>query len=193
MFQTQMETGLNRLLDLYCKLLDGFIVLFLAIMVVLVFGNVVLRYAFNSGITVSEEVSRWLFVWVTFMGAVVALRRRAHLGTDVLVSRLGPFGRKACLVVAHVGMLYAAGLIGLGTWRQVVINADVTAPVTGWPVAIVYAAGLLFAASAIVILVVELLRVLSGAASDDELVAVRDEGADELHAAPGAHPAGERP
>ena len=37
-------------------------------MVVLVFGNVVLRYAFNSGLTMSEEVSRWLFVWLTFMG-----------------------------------------------------------------------------------------------------------------------------
>ena len=35
--------------------------LFLAVMVVLVFGNVVLRYAFNSGLTMSEEVSRWLF------------------------------------------------------------------------------------------------------------------------------------
>ena len=43
-------------------------------MVVMVFGNVVLRYGFNSGITVSEELSRWLFVWMTFLGAIVALR-----------------------------------------------------------------------------------------------------------------------
>ena len=63
-------------------------------MVVLVFGNVVLRYAFNSGITVSEELSRWLFVWLTFLGAIVALREHGHLGTEVLVSRLGPRGRQ---------------------------------------------------------------------------------------------------
>lgn len=37
-------------------------------MVVLVFTNVVLRYALNSGIAVSEELSRWLFVWLTFLG-----------------------------------------------------------------------------------------------------------------------------
>ena len=67
----------------------------LMIMVVLVFGNVVLRYGFNSSITVSEEVSRWLFVWVTFMGAVVALREHTHLGTDVLVSRLPPSARRS--------------------------------------------------------------------------------------------------
>ena len=60
----------------------------LAAMVVMVFGNVVLRYGFNSGITASEELSRWLFVWMTYLGAVVALRNRAHLGTDSVVSRL---------------------------------------------------------------------------------------------------------
>jgi drug/metabolite transporter (DMT)-like permease len=45
----------------------------LAVMVVLVFTNVVLRYALNSGIAVSEELSRWLFVWLTFLGGIVAL------------------------------------------------------------------------------------------------------------------------
>ena len=44
----------------YCKLLELLIVVLLAAMVVMVFGNVVLRYGFNSGITVSEELSRWL-------------------------------------------------------------------------------------------------------------------------------------
>lgn len=38
----------------------------LASMAILVFGNVVLRYAFNSGITWSEEMSRFLFVWMVF-------------------------------------------------------------------------------------------------------------------------------
>jgi hypothetical protein len=42
----------------------------------LVFGNVVLPYAFNSGITVIEELSRRLFVWLTFVGAVAAMRDR---------------------------------------------------------------------------------------------------------------------
>ena len=69
----------------------------LAVMVVLVFGNVVLRYGFNSGIAVSEELSRWLFVCLTFLGAIVALREHAHLGVDSLVERLPPLGKKICL------------------------------------------------------------------------------------------------
>ena len=42
------------LIDIYCRALKGIVAGCLAVMVVLVFGNVVLRYAFNSGITVSE-------------------------------------------------------------------------------------------------------------------------------------------
>ena len=75
---------MERILDLYCALLKGVIALCLAVMVVLVFGNVVLRYGFNSGIAVSEELSRWLLVWLTFLGAIVAVREHAHLGVDSL-------------------------------------------------------------------------------------------------------------
>jgi hypothetical protein len=57
---------LDTLIDRYCRFINLLIALALALMVVLVFGNVVLRYAFNSGIAVSEELSRWLFVWITF-------------------------------------------------------------------------------------------------------------------------------
>ena len=53
-------------------------------MVLMVFGNVVLRYAFNSGIQVSEELSRFFFVWLTFIGAIVAMRDGTHLGMDAL-------------------------------------------------------------------------------------------------------------
>ena len=83
---------MERILDLYCAFLKGVIALCLAVMVVLVFGNVVLRYGFNSGITISEELSRWLLVWLTFLGAIVAVREHAHLGVDTLVRMLPPVG-----------------------------------------------------------------------------------------------------
>jgi len=86
---------LQKLIDRLCTLFGFLMVGCLGLMVVMVFGNVVLRYGFNSGITVSEELSRWLFVWMTFLGAVVAVRNHAHLGTDALVSRLSRRGKKA--------------------------------------------------------------------------------------------------
>ena len=84
---------LDAVITRFCRAIDLLIAAALAVMVVLVFGNVVLRYACNSGIAVGEEVSRWLFVWLCFLGAVVAMKEGGHLGTDMLVSRLPVAGR----------------------------------------------------------------------------------------------------
>lgn len=164
----------DRWLGRYTRALDMLSGLCLAIMVVLVFGNVVLRYTANSGITVSEELSRWLFVWLTFMGAVVALREHGHLGTDVLVSRLPAVGKKVCLVLAQVAMLYVSWLLLKGSWAQMVINADTEAPVTGASVGIFYASGVLMGGSAIAILLRDLLRTLLVPLSENELVMVQE-------------------
>jgi TRAP-type C4-dicarboxylate transport system permease small subunit len=143
-------------------------------MVVLVFGNVVLRYGFNSGITMSEEVSRWLFVWLTFLGAIVALKEHAHLGSDMLVSRLPREGKLACLVIGQLLMLYITWLLFQGSWQQAKINWDVEAPVSGASMAIFYGSGVIFAVSAALILVRELWRAVSGQLSESDLVMVKE-------------------
>ena len=99
-----------RIVGYDCRLIEWLIALCLAAMVVMVFGNVFFRYAFNSGFTVSEELSRWLFVWMTFLGAVVALRENAHLGTDMMVSKFGPRGKRICMGISLVAMLYCLWL-----------------------------------------------------------------------------------
>jgi len=165
---------MSRGLDLVCRAIEGLIAAMLAVMVVLVFGNVLLRYGFNSGITVSEEVSRWLFVWMTFLGGIVAVHEHGHLGTDMLVSRLPVWGKKACLVVVHLLMLFACWLLLTGSWAQAVINREVAAPTTGASVAIFYASGVVFGVSAIGMLLHGLWRILSGQVADDDLVQVHE-------------------
>ena len=83
----------NRFGRTCVRALEIVIVACLALMAVLVFGNVVLRYAFDSGIAVSEELSRLLFVWLIFLGAFMASVQRAHIGLDALVERLPLTGR----------------------------------------------------------------------------------------------------
>src|SRR3712207_1245163 len=163
-----------RIVEGYFTLLKVLIALFLAIMVVLVFGNVVLRYAFNSGITVSEEVSRWLFVWLTFLGAVVAMREHGHLGVDSLVKRLPTLGKKGCLIVSQLLMLYATWLFLVGSWEQTVINWDVAAPASGLSTGWFYGVGIIFSVSTSFILLADLYRVVTGKLSEDELVMVKE-------------------
>src|SRR6201990_3699375 len=123
--------AIERLVDLYCRLLKVAIVACLAAMVVLVFSNVVLRYAFNSGIPTSEELSRWLLVWLTFLGAIVALRQHAHLGVDSLVRALPALGKKICFIASSLLMLHADWLLTLGSWKQTVLTFDDSAPASG--------------------------------------------------------------
>lgn len=165
---------MERIADLYVKFLGALIAVALMVMVVLVFGNVVLRYIFNSGITVAEELSRWFFVWITFLGGVIALRQHAHLGTDALVSRLGPRGKKICLVLGHGLMLYVCWLLFKGSLEQTKINMEVLAPSSQLPVAIVYFAGVVFAVSAAPMLLLDLWLVLTGRVADDQLVMIQE-------------------
>jgi TRAP-type transport system small permease protein len=165
---------LQKFIDLLCRFFGFLMVVCLALMVLMVFGNVVLRYGFNSGITVSEELSRWLFVWMTFLGAIVAVRKHAHLGTDALISRLPPAGKKACYVLAHLLMLAMCWLMAQGGWQQTLINAGTTSAVMEASMAWFYASGVVFAALAALIIVNELYSVLTGKLAEGELVAVAD-------------------
>lgn len=178
-----MRSSSASALDHFCKLLEWLIALCLGAMVVMVFGNVVLRYAFNSGIAVSEELSRWLFVWLTFLGAIVALKEHGHLGTDMLVSRLPRRGKIACLLASQALMLGVTWLLFTGSLAQTRINWDVEAPVTGAPMAVVYAAGVVFAVPAFLLLLVEMWRTATGRLRDDELVMVQ-ESEDRAHVQP---------
>ena len=191
--------ALNKILERYCKVLDAISALFLLLMVILVFGNVVLRYGFNSGLAVSEEVSRWLFVWITFLGGIVAMREHQHLGTDMLVSRLPTPAKKACLIASLLLMLYVCWLLLSGSVQQTQINWDVTAPSSGASVAIFYATGIVFAISAGLFILIDLYRVLTGQISDEDLVMIQEseeagqleEVLKEVAGADGAHAAAE--
>ena len=164
----------RKIIDGYCRLLAMLMVVALAAMVVMVFGNVVLRYGFNSGITLSEELSRWLFVWMTFMGAVIAINERGHLGTDTLIARLPLTGQKVCLGVSLLLMLFICWLIFSGALTQTRINWDSTSAVMETSMGYFYASGVVFALLAAPVLLLNLLRLLTGQMSDKELIGIRE-------------------
>ena len=165
---------LDKVIEGYCKWLGLIIAASLAVMVVLVFGNVIMRYGFNSGITVSEELSRWLFVWLTFLGAIVALREGAHLGSDSLISRMPLAVKKLFFLVGHGLMLFVCWLLFKGALDQVIINMGTTSAVMEASMAIFYGCGLVTAVSMALILLNNLWRMLSGQLSEAQLIGVRE-------------------
>lgn len=101
-------------------------------MLLLVFGNVVLRYGFNSGITVSEEVARLSFVWLIFLGTVIAFRTKQHLGINMLLDRMPVMAQKIIHILRQLIIMWVLWLLMEGGWDQMIIGINTSLPVTGW-------------------------------------------------------------
>lgn len=165
---------MRKATDLFFKLLELLVVASLVAMVFMVFGNVVLRYAFNSGIQVSEEMSRYCFIWLTYIGAMIAMREREHLGVDTLVKRLPRAGKKACLFASEALMLWVNVLFFVGTWKMHELQVTNVSPVVGISMIWIYGVGYVVAVVMALFNLGVLWRLLTGRLADEELVQVVD-------------------
>jgi TRAP-type C4-dicarboxylate transport system permease small subunit len=158
----------KRLARWYFRALEAVMVACLALMCLMVFGNVILRHFFNSGVNIAEELSRFLFIWLTFLGAIVAMRDGGHLGVDIVVSRLSRRARFIAVLLAQLLVLACCGVLLWGLLMQHALNAANTGLVTGISLSIVYSAAYLCAATIGLMTAWNIVRLLRGrlAASD---------------------------
>ncbi|NWG01717.1 MAG: TRAP transporter small permease [Syntrophaceae bacterium] len=83
--------------------------LFTGVMTFTVTYAVVMRYALNQPVGWSEEISTYLMIWAAFLGAAYALKEDAHIGVDLLLSKL-PEKMKPCFHLFHcvVGIIFCS-------------------------------------------------------------------------------------
>ena len=79
-------------------------------MAIIIAVQVFARYALNNSIFWSEELARFLLIWLTFLGATAVFRRKAHPGIDVLYTRMPPAMRKFAEIATHCAGM---GLFGV--------------------------------------------------------------------------------
>jgi len=163
---------MKNAIDLFFRGLEFLVVLCMVAMVVMVFGNVVLRYGFNSGITVSDEMARYCFIWLIYIGAMVAMREGGHLGVDTVVKHLPLGGKKACLFASEALMLFINGLFLLGTWKMHELQVSNVSVVVGISMIWIYGIGYVVSVVMGIINLNVLFRLLSGRITERELVQV---------------------
>ena len=149
------------------------IALLLVGMVVLVFMNVIFRYFLNSAIAWSEEISRFMMIWLSFLGAVIAFTRSEHLGLDLVVKAVPPKASRAITILADLLVLFALGLLVSGgyTLARETLLSGWTSPATDTPYGLVYmvvpfSAALLFLQA--VIKLIEHVRAIAASAKGAE-------------------------
>ena len=96
---------------------ETLIAIFLALMTLVTFANVVARYIFNDNILWALETTVFLFAWLILLGTSYGVKKTLHLGVDLLVIKLGPAARKAVGLVAIAACLAFSGLMLIGSWE----------------------------------------------------------------------------
>jgi TRAP-type C4-dicarboxylate transport system permease small subunit len=82
-----------------------------ALMTLVVVVQVIARYVLNHSLFWSEELARYLLVWLTFLGASVAYHRGVHPGVDVIFTRLSFRWQQGARVGIHLVSLFLFGVM----------------------------------------------------------------------------------
>ncbi|WP_233238562.1 TRAP transporter small permease [Bordetella sp. LUAb4] len=153
----------DRALALVFRIQSWLMVACLVTMVVLLFGNVALRYLFNSGINISDEVSRLAFVWLIFIGSVLATRTHTHMGVTMLVERFGRASRRISHLFCQALILAVLCMWIKGSWAQTQIGMGTQLPVTGLPAGLFDLACLYAAIAMALLTLADIVLTLGGA------------------------------
>ncbi len=167
-----LQKTIDGAIHWFFKLLELLVVVCMVAMVIMVFGNVVLRYAFNSGISVSDEMSRYFFIWLTYIGAMVAMHEGGHLGVDTLIKHLPVLGKKVCLFLSEALMLFCNGLFFLGTWKMHDLQVSNVSPVVGLSMIWVFGIGYVVSVVMAIINLNVIYRLVTGRITEQELIQV---------------------
>jgi len=165
----------KTVINLFYRLLDYVLICLIGGMALMVFVNVVMRYTMNSGIPVTEELSRFFFVWLTFIGAVVAHRHNLHMGMETFVAMMGRKGRMLMMGLSDLLIIGCSFVLFWGSWKQLPINMSMLAPVSGIPMGWVYGTGLFTATCIILITLERFIRLLTGRVTEAEIAAFAGE------------------
>lgn len=159
------------------KLMEGFLNVLLGVfisgMFLFLFLNIVLRYVFNSGIPWAEEMSRFLFVWITFLGAIIAFNENQHLGVSALIKRCPRALKKILYVVSSVIVIYMLYLSIVGSWNMTLLGLHNFASTSGIPLAWMWGVGIVSFGAMLIISLYKLYLALFVEGAIDRLVELK--------------------
>jgi len=105
--------SLRTVLDVADKGCHWFIIIGQAVMTLVLFAQVIARYFFDSGLSWSEELSRYIMIWVVYLGAAVVYRDNSHISVTALEEAVSA---KTRLYLNIAQKLVSMGFIGLMGW-----------------------------------------------------------------------------
>jgi len=142
--------AITRLNAWLLRAIDALAVVLFATLFGVVLAQIGFRYLLGSPLVWSEELARYIFVWVCFLGWLMAVARNDHIVITMFRDRLGGACRTMVLVVAELASIVLAAVLLWQGWALAGRNLTVTTVTLPFPFAVVYA--IVPAAAALIIL-----------------------------------------
>ena len=165
---------MSRYLDKLFKGIDYLLGLMLALMIIFVFLNVILRTVFNSGLTWSEEIARYLFVYITFIGAIGAMRSNAHLGMDSVMRSFPKGVKRVIYIVAQGIIIIVMAMLTHGAYTMTVQSVEARAAATGIPLSVIYGIGMVTGICIAIICIANIIKAIKDPNAIDTMVTLHE-------------------
>jgi TRAP-type C4-dicarboxylate transport system permease small subunit len=166
----------KKVLDTLFKGVEILIAFFLAVMIILVFMNVVFRYLFSKGFAWSEEIARLCFIYLVYLGAIGAMRDNQHLIIDSILSRVPVIAQRIIYFLVQVGVVWLMAILTRGSWMLMIQNLRDRWVATHFPTFLVYASGFITGIAIGIIAVANIVRLVVMKMTVADLLKIRDSG-----------------
>lgn len=92
----------NKIVDFLDRLEEIVLVIMFALMVLVIFGQVIMRYVFNNSLSWSEELGKFLFVWISWIGISIGAKRKEHIKITMFVDKCSPKNALICEILSEI-------------------------------------------------------------------------------------------
>lgn len=122
------------------RIVEAALTVFMPMLTVVVVAQVIARYVVKQPLSWSEEFSRYMLVWVVYLGMSVAIRRQGHMGFTLFRERLSPRLRRVIVFVSEAIVAMVLVFLLVGGFRVSMANMTQRSPGLGIPMALAYGA-----------------------------------------------------
>lgn len=91
-------------------------------MIIILFAQVIARYFFDFPVMWSEEIGRYMYIWVVYLGSSLAFINKKHLIVDILVDKLNGSLKIKLFFIIYVSILFFLTFVLIYGFQYVKIN-----------------------------------------------------------------------
>ncbi|MBN2033195.1 MAG: TRAP transporter small permease [Deltaproteobacteria bacterium] len=131
---------MHRISDILNRFCECALVVFVAVMTVVVFLEILFRYALHFPLFWTEEFSRYCLVWLSLLGAAIAFKRGEHIAVTVFLNRLPLRTGRVMITIAEISVAVFLLVIFWGGIHLIIITSRQLSPALRISMAIPYSA-----------------------------------------------------